>query len=163
MDMDVATTILTEVRVGFTEFRTEIAGVQAEMRAGFAELRNEIKSVRTEMHGEFTEVRGEIEDVRSGMAEMHSEMMGMQTEISDMKTEMRHMGVLLEDLNDRTLILAEGLAGLREEITDMPKRDECNALKQDVAAIKVAVRDTNRDVQLPKNSHSPGRHGTIHI
>ena len=62
--------------------------------------------------------------------------------------ESRYTNVILEDIRNQMQAVLEIVADVQTQVSDMPKRDELNELKDDVKTIKQAVIDTNKDLRL---------------
>lgn len=60
--------------------------------------------------------------------------------------EIRYLGTLVEQVLHEVQATNEGVTAIHEELANIPKRDEFEALKQDVATIKLVITATNRDV-----------------
>ena len=70
-------------------------------------------------------------------------------EVLDRKLEEaldRKVGVILEHFDDKFDSLAKALQLTNEMVSRLPTRDEFNEVKADITTIKLAVRDTNREL-----------------
>jgi len=52
-----------------------------------------------------------------------------------------YVGVLLEQIRDEIKAVHEEVGGMREELANVPKREEFNELKDDMKVVKAAVTD----------------------
>lgn len=59
-----------------------------------------------------------------------------------------YTNVLLEDMRSQIQTILEITLDTREQMNNLPTRDEFSELKQDVATIKIAVTDTNKELKL---------------
>ncbi len=56
--------------------------------------------------------------------------------------------ILLEEMNSKMQAVLEIVSDNQRVLQDIPKRDEFNELKADVATIRAAVTDTNKELKL---------------
>jgi hypothetical protein len=56
------------------------------------------------------------------------------------------LGVFMEHMDDKFDTLAEVIEIMNERMMELPTRDEFNEVKADIVTIKLAVRDTNREM-----------------
>ena len=61
-----------------------------------------------------------------------------------------YLGVLLEKMSDELKAIHEEVGGMREELMRVPKREEFEALKNDVGTVKVAITDLSQEVREVK-------------
>lgn len=59
-----------------------------------------------------------------------------------------YTNVLLEEMNSKIQAVLESVSDSQRALQDVPKRDEFNELKAEVATIKAAVTDTNKELKL---------------
>jgi hypothetical protein len=59
----------------------------------------------------------------------------------------RKLGVVVEHFDDKFDSLAEALQLTNEMVGQLPTREEFNEVKVDITTIKLAVRDTNRELR----------------
>lgn len=64
------------------------------------------------------------------------------------KAEENYTNVLLEDIREQMKAVLEISVDTRNLVSHLPTRDEFNELKEDVAAIKLAVKHTNEEQKL---------------
>ncbi|MDO8591430.1 MAG: hypothetical protein Q7R60_00695 [bacterium] len=55
-------------------------------------------------------------------------------------------GVLLEDINGKFDAILDSVKGIREQVNELPTRNEFDELKDDVKTIKAVVTQTNKDL-----------------
>jgi Tfp pilus assembly protein PilO len=56
-------------------------------------------------------------------------------------------GALLEEIKDQNKAVLEAVGMIKEQVKQLPTRDEFNALKEDVRTIKTVVTDMNHDIK----------------
>lgn len=64
----------------------------------------------------------------------------------------RAVGFYYEKTKDDFQLVTEAIVSLKEQVDNMPTRDEFNELKDDVKIIKIAVTDTNKELHQHKAS-----------
>lgn len=57
-----------------------------------------------------------------------------------------YTNIILEEIRDQNKAVLEAVGAMREELEQVPKREEFEDLKQDVKIIREAVTATNKDV-----------------
>ncbi|TAH31881.1 hypothetical protein EYC58_04355 [Candidatus Saccharibacteria bacterium] len=65
-----------------------------------------------------------------------------------MANDKNYTDVLLEDMNAKMQAVLEIVSDNQRVLQDIPKRDEFNELKTEVATIRAAVTDTNKELKL---------------
>ncbi len=65
-----------------------------------------------------------------------------------MANDKNYTDVLLEDMNAKMQAVLEIVSDNQRVLQDIPKRDEFNELKTEVATIRPAVTDTNKELKL---------------
>jgi predicted nucleic acid-binding Zn-ribbon protein len=85
----------------------------------------------------------------------------MRLTIEDMSdSDDNYIGILLEEIRDEIKAVHEEVGGMREELANVPKREEFDELKQDVKVIKAAVTDLSHEVS--GHEHRIGNLETAH-
>lgn len=72
----------------------------------------------------------------------------MKTDDADFAQEVRHLSMLVEEVISQNKAVLEIVADNQRVLQDIPKRDEFNELKAEVATIRAAVTDTNKELKL---------------
>lgn len=62
--------------------------------------------------------------------------------------EVRHLSVLIEEVISQNQAVLEIVSDNQRVLQDVPKRDEFNELKAEVATIRAAVTDTGKELKL---------------
>jgi predicted nucleic acid-binding Zn-ribbon protein len=57
-----------------------------------------------------------------------------------------YAAILLEEIRDQNKAVLEAVGEMRRELSNVPKRDEFEELKEDVKVIKAAVTDISQQV-----------------
>jgi hypothetical protein len=102
-------------------------------KADLAELKAELTS----------ELKGEL----ASKADLAAAVAGLATkaELAEFRQEFRHQGVLFEQLRTNVQVIAEGLVGLREQVTD-----EIRALRKELSSritlLEEVVRKNSGDL-----------------
>lgn len=74
-----------------------------------------------------------------------------------------HFSVLMEQVLHEVQATNEGVAAIREELAQVPKRDEFKQLADKVEVIQKAVTATNRDLAEHKSMSADAAHGAGHV